>query len=479
MIRDVPFIIRGEKYSPSEGSHRLLTLDNGSVVRFPILDAAMTKQIVEQDTKALEKLSLHEIVGFLYNAGQSWKSKEYTRRKMYIRALVSHLGFSEKMAELEANWISMLLSSHAVTYDIVTTELGSRHILDKWVLREEAEVRAYPKGLSLHTLAGNVPLSGVGSIVRALITKNSVVVKSSSGDPFTPLFLAQSFQDIEANHPVTQAMSVINWAGGQEGALEDQIARAADVICAWGGRDAMRWAARYASEKTDVVKFGPKRSLAVVTQGSDLKAAARCLAHDVSYYDQRACFSVQQVFTDVDLGEFIPHLVEAMNVYKQVLPKGFHDFDEKAARTLAVSEALFMGMPFYHDPEGSWAFAVCSPEFVGLHPLGRTLFIHPIKSVDEVAQYVDGDVQTVAVMPFHAVEGLRDRMASKGVSRFVELGMNNIFRAGTAHDGIFPLQHLVRLSSTEQPSALYTKTMTIRIDQTSFLENDRFVEFVP
>src|SRR5262249_11924875 len=154
----------------------------------------------------------------------------------------------------------------------------------------------------------------------------------------------------------------------------------------------------YASERTEVVKYGPKRSLAVIGRDADLRKAARALAHDACHYDQRACFSVQQAFFDhrIDLDAFLAQLREAMDVYKPGLPKGFHGFDEKAAHTLAISEAMFMDVPLYHDPGHAWAVAVCPPDHVGQHPLGRTLYLHPMASPDDVLGSVDEDVQTVA-----------------------------------------------------------------------------------
>jgi long-chain-fatty-acyl-CoA reductase len=479
MIKDVSFIIQGARYDALPDASYTLEFENGTAARLPTLAKEHVDRIVGQDARALEAVPLHEVVSFLYNVGQNWRSSEYVRRKLYVRELVNFLGYSEKMADLEANWISMILSSHATLYDIVGAELGSRHILDSWVQREEAEVRAYPRGVTLHSLAGNVPLSGLVSIVRALITKNVVVVKSSSRDPFTPVAIARSFLDVDPTHPVSRAVSVVNWRGGQEGALEKRLARAADVICAWGGQEAIAWAAGNVTEKTDVLKFGPKRSLAFIARDANLREVARSLAHDVCHYDQRACFSVQQAFLEVDPEAFMPHLLEALDVYKRVLPKGYHSFDEEAARTLADREAAFLGLRAHADPDGSWAVVACTPDFVGYHPLGRTIFLHKVDGIEDVLPHVDESVQTFAIAPWGGVRACRDALASRGVGRLVELGMNNIFRSGTAHDGVFPLQRLVRYASTELPSAHYTKTMTIRIDQTTFLENERFEEFIP
>ncbi|NJM90781.1 MAG: hypothetical protein HC863_00340 [Myxococcales bacterium] len=88
-------------------------------------------------------------------------------------------------------------------------------------------------------------------------------------------------------------------------------------------------------------------------------------------------------------------------------------------------------------------------------------------------------MQTVAVYPSEIGLRIRDLCAKRGVARVVELGLNNVFRVGGSHDGVFPLQRLVRFASMELPSRVPVKGIVIPIDQTLFLEQDRFVEFIP
>ena len=97
----------------------------------------------------------------------------------------------------------------------------------------------------------------------------------------------------------------------------------------------------------------------------------------------------------------------------------------------------------------------------------------------EVRPFVHSSVQTVAVAPWSSIADLRDDLAPLGISRLVELGMNNIFRIGGGHDGMFPLQKLVRFVNTEMPSDMSSKDVSVTVDQTLFLEEDRFLEFVP
>lgn len=134
--------------------------------------------------------------------------------------------------------------------------------------------------------------------------------------------------------------------------------------------------------------------------------------------------------------------------------------------------------PEFHDIDvrssssQAWSIVVRPPELGDAslrHPLGRTLYVHPVTSVEQVIDHVGPGVQTVAVYPGELGFILRDALARRGVSRIAELGMNNVFRVGGAHDGMYPTQRLVRLVSMEMPAKVAVKGIVVPIDQTTFL----------
>jgi long-chain-fatty-acyl-CoA reductase len=476
-----PIIIAGQRVESTGAGDLELRTRTGEIIHAPALDQATVDRILAEPRAQLADVPLHEITAFLHNVGHNWKSKEYARRRIYERHLCRYYGYSEKMAETEANWIALLLSSHYRIYDTLAAELGSWHIVDDWVAREEAYVRAVPRGRALHILPGNVPLSCIASVIRAIATKNVSIIKASSDDPMTPLALALSFIDTDPVHPVSRALSVVYWQGGTEGELERQLLGDSDVVCAWGGEPAIEWAKRNARAETEVLAFGPRRSVAVIGRGGDRRKVARALAHDVAMYDQRACFSVQRVFVEDLSDELMAEIERAFALYDTLLPRGRHDFDERADLALSSLEAEFHGARVVHPDARSWSIIVEPPdrERAARHPLGRTLHVHPVADAAQVVEHVGPDVQTVAVYPADLAPRLRDALARRGVSRIVELGMNNVFRVGGAHDGMYPMQRLVRLVSMELPARVAVKGIVVPIDQTTFLEENRFTEFVP
>ncbi|KQV90443.1 aldehyde dehydrogenase family protein [Rhizobacter sp. Root1221] len=475
----LPLVIAGERVDSTNGVDNALTSRTGKAIAIPFLDEATVARLVAEPRDRLVDVPIHEIVSFLHNVGHNWKSREYARRRLYERYLCQCVGYSERMAETEANWIALFLSSHYRLYDTLAAELGAWQMLDSWVPREEALVRALPRGRVLHLVPGNVSLTSVVSILRAVVTKNVSVVKASSDDPMTPIALALSFADVDADHPVTKALSVVHWAGGQEAAHHRSLVQDADVVCAWGGDAAIAWARQSASPTAEVMLFGPRRSLAVIGRDANRRDAARALAHDVAMYDQRACFSVQNAFIEGPIAPFVEEIEAAFRNYAQLLPKGVHDFDERAGGALANLHSSFAGDVVLQGAERSWSVVVSPSHPIDHHPLGRTLYLHEVDAAADVADFIGPDVQTVAVYPESLAVALRDVCVVRGAARVVELGLNNVFRVGGAHDGVFPLQRLVRFVSMELPSRVNVKGIAVRIDQTTFLEENRFQEFIP
>ncbi|MUK29064.1 aldehyde dehydrogenase family protein [Aliivibrio fischeri] len=479
MIKCIPMIIKGVVQDFNNNAYKEINLDSGNKIKLSLL----TEDSVLRTLNSKEKvdLNLNQIVNFLYTVGQRWKNEEYNRRRTYIRELKKYLGYSDEMARLEANWIAMLLCSKSALYDIVNYDLGSIHVLDEWLPRGDCYVKAQAKGVSIHLLAGNVPLSGVTSILRAILTKNECIIKTSSSDPFTATALASSFIDVNAEHPITKSMSVMYWPHNEDMTLPQRIMNHADIVIAWGGEEAIKWAVKHSPPHADVLKFGPKKSLSIIEEPEDMEAAAMGVAHDICFYDQQACFSTQDVYY---IGEHLPlflsELEKQLDRYAKILPKGLKNFDEKAAFSLTEREGIFSGYDVKKGDNQAWLMIISPINSFGNQPLSRSVYIHQVSDINEVLPFVNkNSTQTVSIYPWEASLKYRDKLAMSGAERIVESGMNNIFRVGGAHDSLSPLQYLVRFTSHERPFHYTTKDVAVEIEQTRYLEEDKFLVFVP
>lgn len=474
-VRPMPFVIGGRRIDSVSDGEVIVRSPSGVDVSFPAFGRDALEQVRSASRDSLIDLPLQSILSFLNRVGKNWKSEEYPRRRLYIRQLQDLLGYSELAASAEADRIGILLSAHARTYDVVASELGSRFVLDDWVAREETWVRAFPRGLSVHILPGNVPISGVISILRGLVTKNQCVAKAASADPVTPCALALSFLDVDPEHPVSRATSAVHWRPDDEAA--GRLISEADAVCAWGGQEAIRWVRHHAAEETPVVPFGPKRSFALVGTGADVHEAARGIAHDVVLYDQRACFAIQRVFVEGDPDPLVDALRPALDEHCRLIGPARQSEDEVARVELARLEDAFCGGQIHSG--GLWTVVVQPvPDYDSEHPLGRVLYVHPVQSLEEVYPLAGPDVQTVAASPWSLLERHRDAFARRGVSRFVEVGLSNIFRIGGTHDAQNPLQGLVRMVSVEAPARVHGKGMVVVVNQTELLKAGKLKELV-
>nr|AHJ87903.1 luciferase C [Photorhabdus luminescens] len=460
MSKKISFIINGqvEIFPESDDSVQSINFGDNSVY-LPILNNSQVKNIIDYNEN--NELRLHNIINFLYTVGQRWKNEEYSRRRTYIRDLKKYMGYSEAMAKLEANWIAMILCSKGGLYDVVNNELGSRHIMDEWLPQDESYIKAFPKGKSVHLLAGNVPLSGIMSILRAILTKNQCIIKTSSADPFTASALALSFIDVDPNHPITRSLSVVYWQHQGDISLAKEIMQHADVIVAWGGEEAINWAVEHAPPYIDVIKFGHKKSFCIIDNPDDLTSAATGAAHDVCFYDQQACFSAQNIYyMGNHYEEFKLALIEKLNLYARILP--------------------FAGLKVEADARQRWMIIESSAGVEFNQPLGRCVYLHHVDNIEQVLPYVQKNkTQTVSIFPWESALKYRDALALKGAERIVEAGMSNIFRVGGSHDGMRPLQRLVTYISHERPANYTAKDVAVEIEQTRFLEEDKFLVFVP
>jgi long-chain-fatty-acyl-CoA reductase len=465
--KKLPFMVWGKRVDPGEDP-RILSFRSGAKVAVPRFTAALAERLNDAPGE-LAETSIQEIIAYLNRIGVLWNNEEYARRRLYISELKRVHGYSQQMADAEADLISATLRAHAQLHDMVAVELGHRAIMDKWIHREDAEVRAYPRGRSVHILPGNVPYSTTVSLVRALLTKNTAVLKYAAGEPVTAVTMAQSLCDIDPQHPVAKSVSAVFWERDSEPGLS--VLGAAEVVCAWGGSDAITSAYRNCSPEAIVVPYGPRRSFSVVGRDADMARASRGVAHDASMYEQRACFSTHQVFTDADPVELADRLQSELERYEGMLPRTAVTVDEAAQAALEVTAQRFLGADIR---TGTWGSIVTTPpSTVTELPSARTIFLHPVDDLTEVYDWVDPTVQTIGFAPWDLHQQHRHEMARRGASRFVEAGLSPFFRLGGSHDGLQPLSMMTRIVAVEAPRADYGKGMVVPIDQSDFLEHRR------
>jgi hypothetical protein len=397
----------------------------------------------------LRELPFDDILGLCDAAARSWTQPGH-RLADFIR--MNRLGFLPlwlRRANLQT-LAQRSLRGRPETLDRFTSLGGTDGMM----------VRAQPRGLVVHWVAGNVPVLGLLSLVQSLLCKNANLLKVSRTRPgILPYLLAALSEstyvtargETLSGRLLTDTIAVV-YAEREDEAAAQELSRLADVRVAWGGREAVEAIVnlprRYGTE--DIV-FGPKLSFAIV--GRERLAAddvahrtAIAIAADACAFDQQGCNSPHTVFVErggaIAPAEFARMLGQAMEAESRRGP--LEEVDPVAAmNALGVRTEYAMRGETHHSRDIQWA-VVYSDDDKGLaEPCYlRTLFVRPVDDVFEVAAFCSSQTQTAGLAVDDRRYALADVLTARGVERCPMVGAMRIYDA--PWDGLFAMDRLVR-----------------------------------
>lgn len=276
----------------------------------------------------------------------------------------------------------------------------------------------------LVVLAGNLPGLAVQPLLPALALGRSVVLKSSTGEPFfAPAFVA-ALAGREA--AVGAAVAALGWPGGDRD-VEAPLLAVCDPVLAYGESSTIADLERRATGR--VVAYGPKTSLAVVGRDADPAAVAAGLARDVALFDQRGCLSIAAAYSEGE--ELAEALAEALAAELARLadrwPPGPALASEAAAVRHARDEALMAGARLFPlDPAAGAVVLDPRPAFRPT-PGRRTVRVHPVADLASLPALLapwTGRLQgaVLAGLGGQRETALRSALAALGISRFAAPG---------------------------------------------------------
>jgi len=403
-----------------------------------------------QEMKAVNKNAMHdlstdEIISFYQHVRNLWESKAYEKREELVDLTCRMTGYSREMIELGMKQIQAMLSKQYLETTL-NSELGDKRLLDEWIPKGEISIHCQPRGNVLHILAGNVPPVSILSLLRGTITKNCNIAKLPSGDVVTSAYLAQSYLDVDTEHPITKSTSVVYWSRDEKKIL-DELMSFVDCVCVWGGEEAVETISKEAPPKIEILKFGPRRGIQLIGKEAfnDLKQASLKAAHDLTLFDQEGCFSPQICFVEGDIEKYSKFLAESLKEENERLPKGHRPLDGHAAITHTRQYSKFRGHKVFASEKTEWTIIIVNNlEEIKIHPLGRTIFLVPVKNIKNAVDYIGPETQVIAIEPFDRAIELRDELTLRGVDRVTHLGKMGYFAVGAPHEGMYPLSRMVR-----------------------------------
>lgn len=337
---------------------------------------------------------------------------------------------------------------------------GDRRSLDAFCDLKDRKLRyrAQARGLAVHWLAGNVPVSGVYSILAALLTKNVSLAKVSAQAGSEVIDLVSSWERIETRHIKGRELTrcIVLAHLDRDDPAQNDLSLAADVRLIWGSLEAADRIIRLPkSVYAEDVVMGPKNSYSYIDASAlnrRLRQAVLDLAIDISVFDQMACSSPRLILLKEnarlktkDLAHILGKSME--EIKNNILP--VNRADEQTAYQICKWRQYYGAENDIIASQGTdWTIIAVSGNKKRLvWPEGcssRTVMIMPVKNINDAEALHARNLQTVCLGPGNKTKILKDldRLTRMGGDRCPDLGYSSFFEM--PWDGMFVFDRLVR-----------------------------------
>jgi long-chain-fatty-acyl-CoA reductase len=260
-VVEMPIIVCGEIKRPSPDNRMILKYETGLEVHLPALEPSDIEKIRQSTNEGIASLHIDDIAIFMNELGMRWLDEGFESRRLAVEFAKKTTQYQGPSIFYDLGLLSTALRRIKI-YDMLEMEIGNPYLLDEWIPRKAVYLHAEPRGKVVHIMVGNIPMAGLFSIVRSVLTKNVTIAKLPRRDLLTTLLFALSFVQLDPNHPITKSITVAYWEPGS--AIEDQMLQMADVVCAWGEKGSIEPIKRKISYGTEFVEFGPKKSIHLI-----------------------------------------------------------------------------------------------------------------------------------------------------------------------------------------------------------------------
>jgi len=452
----VPHVVRGRVHEPYGDD----VIDYGGFVTPPLdLDELVWPRA--EPGPAFD-LPVDDVIGFLVAVGARLDLDTNEHLKHALECSLPFSGLGPRVLAQAYRGLPAVFERSSLEFQ-VDQEVG-RAALDGWAEVVDPNgrvrrVRAFPPRL-VHVLAGNTPgVTGI-TVARGALTKGVHLLKLPSNDLLTGTAILRTMAEVDPEHPVTQSFSCVYWRGGDT-AIEGALYRAQffDRLVAWGGDDAIRSALQYTAPGFDLVSFDPKVSISLLgrealASADAIAASARAAAVDVGLFNQEVCAASRFIYAEEwaedgaegdreALAEWCAALAAELAVERPYADAQVAPPPAEVRSEVEVLRAMEPDYEVFGTDDGS-GLVILSDDPVGFHPVGKTVNVVRVPSLDDALEYVNVATQTVGIYPPSRAVDLRDRLAARGMQRVVPLGEVIDVVPGVPHDGFLPLHRFMR-----------------------------------
>lgn len=434
----------------------------------------------------LNEMTVDRVIDSIDRAVVAWQDRRHPYRDQAEEWLAKLTPYSPPALALALDHMLAELRAPRL-WTLLTSELGDPAVLDTFVPAAPGDgapsLRAYGPGLTLHVLAGNVPVVAIPSIVMALLARSPSLVKPARAEPVTAALFARTLDEIAPE--LAGCIAVWPWAGGDVAVEQAACAAAGAVIC-YGSDAAVDAIRSLTPARARFLAYRHRVSAGFIAREALTAAAApgiaAAVARDVSLLDQQGCLSPHSVYVEeggeVSPAAFAEALAGAMREAARELPRGAigaasasaiqqlrgsYEFRALAATGAGDAPAAVgaaepgpvAGAPaVYTSPRGTEWTVLYEPDPVFVPScFNRVVRVHPVRSLREATDALRPVGDLLSAVGYAAP---RDR-AGEIAAAFGEIGATRVCPLGRMqnppvlwrHDGRPRVADLLRFVTLE------------------------------
>jgi len=333
--------------------------------------------------------------------------------------------------------------------------------LDHFVeVEDEKYIKAQPKGIVCHWMAGNVPTLGIYSVLQSILCKNSNILRVSKESVIEVYELLRPLDNIKIEYEGNTYSSKIIlknialiYFNSEDKDLNSQMSLKADARIVWGSKIAVDSITLLPKKTTckDLI-FGPKYSFAVfdksAIESDDIEEYLENLVTDIIAFNQKGCSSPQVLFVEKSKLP-IESIAQMLSLKFEKITKRYTNLDlEEAIVAKIINKRgeylLSLNKLAYISNGLKYTILIDSELKLEDAITGRTIFIKEVEDILAVCPLITKNIQTIGIASKDNKRTLEfaDRVTTLGVDRVVKIGYMNFY--DSPWDGCLIMSELVR-----------------------------------
>jgi len=342
--------------------------------------------------------------------------------------------------------------------------LGNIEFLNSFVqVDDEKYIKAQPKGIVCHWMAGNVPTLGIYSVLQSILCKNGNILRVSKESVIAVYELLKLLDNIEVKYEgniysskiILKNIALIYFNSEDEN-LNSQMSLKADARIVWGSKIAVDAISLMPKKTTckDLI-FGPKYSFSIfdksAIESNDFEEYLENLVTDTIAFNQKGCSSPQVLFIEkskLNIEEF----AQILCVKFEKITKRYTNLDLEEATVAKIinkrGEYLLGRSKLAYISSGLQYTILIDNELKLEEAItGRTIFIKEVEDILDVCSLITKNIQTIGIASKNSNKILEfaDKVTTLGVDRVVKIGYMNFY--DSPWDGCLIMSELVRWCS--------------------------------